>query len=217
MHKLSQATILPFLVVMVLQSCSTVPGAAGEAMTMKEDQEITKIQEDLIDSAQWALGRKSLEINGRKFNMDCSGVVMAVYYKAEIDLQPFLRSYSGGGVQRLYEFMEDRQLLYKQPHLEPGDLLFWDNTYDQNGDGKINDTLTHIGMVVSIDDGGNILFIHYNYRKGIVLAKMNLLSPDDLKRNSPIRARGAEKGHATLWLSSQLLKQAARAYELKKS
>jgi cell wall-associated NlpC family hydrolase len=160
------------------------------------------------------LGKKTLVVDGRKFNMDCSGVVMAVYYKSGIDLLSPLNQYSGGGVQRLYGLMDDNQLLYKQPHLAPGDILFWDNTYDSNDDGKINDPLTHIGMVVSTDSQGNVQYIHHNYRKGIVLAKMNLLDPDNLKMNSPMRARYAEKGHAPLWLSSHLLNQAAKGYLL---
>lgn len=207
--------LLTALLSLIFFSCTTIPmdepplGAAENP-----DQEISTVQQDLVESAQWALGRKRLEVNGRKFNMDCSGVVLAVYYKSDIDLQPYLGTYSGGGVQRLYAFMDDQQLLYKQPLLAPGDMLFWDNTYDKNNDGTINDTLTHVGMVVSADSEGNIQYIHHNYRRGIVLAKMNLLDPDNLELNSPMRAKNSEKGHAPLWLSSHLLKQAARAYEI---
>jgi hypothetical protein len=165
-------------------------------------------------SAQWALGKKTLVVDGQKFNMDCSGVILAIYYRAGINLLPRLSDYRGGGVQRLYALMEEGQLLYKQTILAPGDMLFWDNTYDRDNDGKMNDPLTHVGMVVSADNRGNIRYIHYHYKKGIILANMNLMNPDDLDLNSPMRARNSEEGHATLWLSSHLLKNAARAYEL---
>jgi probable lipoprotein NlpC len=207
--------LLTALLSLLFFSCTTIPMEDPVVEAAENPaQEISTVQQDLVESAEWALGSKRLEVKGRKFNMDCSGVVLAVYYKSGIDLQSYLGRYSGGGVQRLYAFMDDQQLLYQQPHLAPGDMLFWDNTYDKNNDGEKNDTLTHVGMVVYADNEGNIQYIHHNYRLGIVLAKMNLLDPDNLEMNSPMRAKGSEKGHAPLWLSSHLLKQAARAYEI---
>ncbi|WP_230391668.1 MULTISPECIES: NlpC/P60 family protein [unclassified Oceanispirochaeta] len=208
--------LLTTLISLLFFSCASAP-MEGRAVKSPEERpaaEISKIQQELVKSAEWALGRKRLEVKGRKFNMDCSGVVLAVYYKSGVDLQSYISRYSGGGVQRLYAFMNDQQLLYKQPHLAPGDMLFWDNSYDRNKDGEINDTLTHVGMVVHADEDGNIMYIHHNYRLGIVLAKMNLLDPDNLEVNSPMRAKGSETGHVPLWLSSHLLKKAARAYEI---
>ena len=214
MHKFSKTVILLLITCFTLLSCSTVPQDIADDAPQEEDKEISDIQEELVDSARWALGKKKLVVNDRRFNLDCSGVVMAVYYRSGIDLQSFLSNYSGGGVERLYSLMDDKQLLYKQPDLAPGDMLFWDNTYDRNEDGLKNDILTHVGMVVSIDENGNIKYIHHNYKTGIVLAKMNLLDPDNLKFNSPMRARAAEKGHAPLWLSSHLLREAAKSYKL---
>lgn len=217
MKLFSPLSLLVLLTGFILISCASVPETIvveDPVIEAPQEKDISAVQKDLVDSANWALGKEKLTVKDRSFNLDCSGVVMAVYYRSGIDLQSYLSGYSGGGVQRLYGFLDDRQLLYKQADLAPGDMLFWDNTYDKNGDGKKNDTLTHVGMVVTVDERGNIQYIHHNYRKGIVLAKMNLLDPDNLDVNSPMRARGEEKGHAPLWLSSHLLKQAARGYEL---
>ena len=41
----------------------------------------------------------------------------------------------------------------------PGDLVFFDNTWDSNGDGKMNDPLTHVGIVERQDRDGTITFI----------------------------------------------------------
>ena len=181
----------------------------------RTDSSLPSVQQELVDSARWALGRTRLVVKGRKFNMDCSGVVLAIYYRSGIDLSESLNRYSGGGVQRLYRALDEQELLSRSDYPAPGDLLFWDNTYDRNGDGLINDGLTHIGMVVSSDESGRTSFIHHNYRKGIVLASMNLLNPDDEQLNSPMRAKNAEPGHAEKWLSSHLLRNSARAYEIK--
>ncbi|MDC7239449.1 MAG: NlpC/P60 family protein [Spirochaetales bacterium] len=205
-------TAVLILLSTLLWSCATTDYFADDPVRQTDD--LSDIQRDLVDSANWALGRKRLVVDGKKFNLDCSGVVMALYYRAGIDLQPLLSSYSGGGVQRLYSLMDEQALLYREPQLAPGDMLFWDDTYDRNKDGKINDPLTHMGMVVSVDKQGNVKYIHHNYRRGIVLEKMNLKDPDNLDLNSPMRARYAESGHAPRWLSSHLLRDAARGYEL---
>ena len=43
--------------------------------------------------------------------------------------------------------------------LAPGDLVFFDNTWDYNGDGMANDPLTHVGIVERQEDDGTIVFI----------------------------------------------------------
>jgi hypothetical protein len=195
--------------ILLFSSCATVNQIEPAESSLPD------LQEDLVDSAQWALGRKSLVVKGRKFRMDCSGVVQAIYYKSGIDLKDLISRYSGGGVRRLYSHLDEQDLLYRTDRPVPGDILFWDNSYDQNRDGIINDELTHMGMVVSSDETGETVYIHHNYRKGIVLASMNLLDPDDPQKNSPMRARDAEPGHAEKWLSSHLFRTAGRAYEIK--
>lgn len=202
---------------LILSSCASTP-AAPPANDLPPEASgspaASPLQERLVDSARWARGRNRLEVDGRRFNLDCSGVVLALYYRAGLDLQSYLGPYSGGGVERLYALMDDHDLLYKQPALAPGDLLFWDNSYDRNNNGVRDDAFTHVGMVVKVDENHQIEYIHHNYRKGIVFARMNLLDPDNLDKNSPMRARDAEVGHAPLWLSSHLLRQAGKAYIL---
>ena len=206
MNKLMCIPVMVFL----LGACAT-GRAAVETETFEA---VSPMQQKLIDSARWALGKNSLRVNNRQFNLDCTGVVLAIYYRSGIDLAENFSRYQGGGVQRLYAYMDELDLLYRTDYPQPGDLLFWDDTYDHNGDGKINDELTHVGMVVSTDSQGNIRYIHHNYRKGIILAKMNFLQPDDLNVNDPMRARNAEEGHAPRWLSSHLLREEARAYKV---
>jgi hypothetical protein len=93
----------------------------------------------------------------------------------------------------------------------PGDLVFWDNTYDRNGNGRWDDDLTHAGIVVSVDDDGTIHYVHHNYRRGIVVEQMNLRAPDDTTRNSAMRMRGSPDGNG-LWLSSHLFRDAGSPY-----
>ena len=49
--------------------------------------------------------------------------------------------------------------LHRGPVVQAGDLVFFDNTWDYNGDGRINDPLTHVGIVEAVETDGTIVFI----------------------------------------------------------
>ncbi len=176
----------------------------------------TEIQKKLQASAEYMLGKESLDIDGRHFNMDCSGTVLAIYYHAGIDLEKSYALYEGNGVRRIYQFLRDNSLIHTSKTPSPGDLIFWDNTYDRNEDGKFNDYFTHVGMVVDIDSKGNITYIHENYRKGIVYESMNLQKPDNTRLNSPMRMKGSPPDPEGRYLSSHLLRVFGRAWEVPK-
>lgn len=58
-----------------------------------------------------------------------------------------------------------------------GDVIFFDNSYDENKDGEVNDKLTGIGFIVEIDKEDTI---HYLTKtsKGIEMKQMNLKMKD---------------------------------------
>jgi probable lipoprotein NlpC len=179
-------------------------------------------QERLLAGARYVLGKSRLEVQGRSFTYDCSGTILAIYYYAGIDLAARFDRYTGGGVERIYKIMQANHLLYTTYYPQPGDIVFWDNTYDENGDGLWNDELTHAGMVVGVGSNGEISYIHQNYAKGIVIEKMNLLYPNIYTRilggmkvtiNSPMRMKGSPPGPD--WLSGQLYRDLGRGYLLK--
>ncbi len=217
--------ILP--VFLILSSCKTMPETVETDSVYTEDnrnqsKELSETQRLLVEEAHRIIGVEELFVKGKSFNIDCSGTVMAIYWYAGIDLAKAFPGYSGGGTERIYKYLRDKELLYKTKIPAPGDIIFWDNTYDKNGNGKLDDYLTHMGMVVSVDDDGNIEYIHENYRKGIILAKMNLFKPDEyyevvdgkkIVLNDPMRMRGSPESKD--WLSSQLYRHFGMGYLLK--
>ena len=60
---------------------------------------------------------------------------------------------------------------------EPGDLVFFRETYDRNRDGRQNDGLTHVGLVDSVSDDGTVSVIH-RVNRGVVRYRMNLQHAD---------------------------------------
>jgi len=175
-------------------------------------------EQTLSQSALAWVGSPRLSLEGRNFPMDCTGVVMAAYFRAGKDLAPYMASYPGGGVQRLYQWLKNQDLLVRNPR--PGDLIFWDNTFDANNDRRWNDELTHVGVVVSLEEGGQITFVHHNYRRGVVRGQMNLSKADThieegVVINDPMRMAYPDRPREPLWLSSHLFRAFGRPPEPK--
>ncbi len=179
------------------------------------------VQEKLIEASCYLLGKTEIIVRGKRFNCDCSGLILALYYYAGIDLLPRFARHSGNGVARLYKINEANGLLSTESVPPPGAMIFWDNTYDSNEDERWNDEFTHVGMVYSSSPDGSIEYIHLNYRRGIILERMNLLREDVYREagssliiNSPMRMKSQVYINPDSWLSSHLFRAFGKAYLL---
>ncbi len=211
---------------LLLASCSTFSsGAAGpeerSAAPSTTSGNLSRVQQKLIEGAEQFVRTGDLTARGRSFASDCTGTVLAIYWYAGIDLVSPLSRYSGNGVKRLHSYLQDLNLIYSSRYPSPGDIIFWDNTYDRNGDGHVNDPYTHAGMVLSVAKDGTIEYVHYNYRRGVVTARMNLLQPhvytverngNRIILNSPMRMKGAPASDNTL--ASELLRSFGKGYRI---
>jgi hypothetical protein len=155
--------------------------------------------------------------------MDCAGTVLAIYWYAGIDLTQDFPKLKGDGVSRVYQTLERRGLLYSTAHPLSGDIIFWDNTYDQEGSESRPNPLSHMGMVVSVNPAGTISYVHYHIRRGITIDSMNLESPNVESRiengslkviNSPLRLAVPGQPHAARWLAGQLYRAMGMGYLL---
>ncbi len=201
----------------LFMTCFLFSCVSSQAVDSNSDY--TDIVDSIVSTAYSLEGKNRVVVNGRTFNSDCTGVVLAVYYGAGIDLGKYFSQYTGNGVSRIYKLLRDRNLLYfkKMPCL--GDVVFWDNTYDKNGDGLENDYLTHIGVIVSVKANGDLKYVHYHYGKGVTIENMNLFKPSTysiivngkkLIINSFMRATWAPKSDKQL--AGELVKSLGKAY-----
>jgi hypothetical protein len=144
---------------------------------------LTKDEKAVLASANSLLGKgpsSKVSVNGRTFTLDCIGTVSAIFYGMHIDVQADFSRYSGNGVNRLYESLKALNVLHRDSYPRPGDVIFWDNTWDANGDGKLNDDpRTHAGVVIAVDTDGTIHYVHEHVVKGVTVEVMNLLHPND--------------------------------------
>ena len=77
------------------------------------------------------------QVNGKTFTSDCIGFVDYVYSKAGLDLNTaYGKGYSGVG--SLYNGLSIRNFVYKSKNSNPGDIIFFDRTYDSGGGNRWN-------------------------------------------------------------------------------
>lgn len=133
----------------------------------------------LASRARHMLHQPKYRVNGRRFRRDCSGFVLAVLAGYGVDIRPLVNA--GGNVAAIYAACKKRGLVHHHKVPSIGDLVFFSNTYDRNGDGLDDDLLTHIGIVEHVDPDGTVTFIHH-VRRGVLRYKMNLFTPHTRRR-----------------------------------
>lgn len=158
--------------------------------------------EQVAEIALALRGQNELVVNGTAFRFDCSGFVLAAYTLADIELS--------GNTRSLFEQASNSERLSSAPSI--GDMVFFDNTYDRNKNGRLDDSLSHIAIVVGIDADGTIHMVHLG-GSGITDLTMNLQhasthkSPGGKVWNSYLRIN--KKGEKSPRLTGQLYRSFA--------
>jgi len=209
----------------LLASCTASPGPRPleQALRLPAGETYhpplpSQVRDTIVSGGLSLVGKEILRVKGVTYPADCTGLVRAAYAFADIDLAYRFGSYEGNGVRRIYLTLHDQGLVYATAFPVPGDILFWDNTWDANGNKLVDDELTHLGLVVAAEPDGSISYLHYHYRLGPTVEAMNLLhadidtAKDGRQINAVLRMRGSPPGSGSN--AAQLLKGFGRGYEL---
>ncbi len=155
------------------------------------------LQARLAARAASLVGRTAgFQIGRERFNADCTGFVEAVYEAEGVPLRSFMRGAAPderSGVAAAYRTMRAYGMVFSGGDWpSPGDLVFWHDTYDRNGDGRGDDRLTHVGVVEYVVDG-TVVFLHRG-GKAVARGAMTVDRPAEQSAggvvlNSPIRRR----------------------------
>lgn len=150
----------------------------------------------VLAAAEAQVGQDEPALDGRPVPRDCAKFVAALFASAGVDLFAEAGA-DGGGVRAIYRFVQRRGRL-RRSSPAPGDLVFFDNSYDRNRDGKLNDRLTHVGVVAEVRPDGTAFVIH-STNHGIAREPMNLLRPhaaageDGERINAVLRRRRTDE------------------------
>lgn len=167
-------------------------------------------RDQLVADAQQLRYARRFQVGPKRFPYDCSGYVAAVLYQSGIDVYGGATQLQirGNGVRLLNQYLIRYGTLFKKRAPKPGDLVFFSNTYDLNRDGKINDKLTHIGIVERVDRDGTVTFLHTLNRR-VKRHVLNLEKAGHHRKDRKVvndylrrRRRGDPKG--TGYLTGQL-------------
>lgn len=158
----------------------------------------------VASSARWHLTNKP-----RLKQDDCSGLTCSILKRAGIS--------APSGTRELWKDAVRDGRITEKP--QPGDLVFFDYTYDKNRNGKVDDPLTHVGVVSSIDDG--VLIVVHRSSRGITRLHVTPSNPGVHKQgktvlNDYLRQPGYGPKNGKR-LAGQLLRGFARPPQAKKS
>ena len=131
----------------------------------------------IVESAARLVGARAIASQGKRIAYDCAGVTRAIFLEHGIDLyRGAFNDPKGNGVRLIHNHVRQHGTLHRGSNVNPGDLVFFDNTWDFNGDGKLNDPLTHVGVVERLEPDGTVIFIS-RVANAIERYRMNLDQP----------------------------------------
>ncbi len=162
-------------------------------------------------AGRWIARTGAFSARGRRFPPDCSGFVEAVYESGGIPIRDAFAVRprdEGSAAAALHRVLRDKLGVLYGAEREPlpGDLVFFEETYDRNRNGKVDDGITHVGLVEEIRPDGTVVFLHRN-GKGVARARLHPkdpsspLGPAGEARNTRLRAlrrRGGALGARSL-------------------
>ncbi|MBK7857351.1 MAG: C40 family peptidase [Archangiaceae bacterium] len=119
---------------------------------------------------------------------DCTGLVRYAYSKEGLELMPPDGVHGSNGVTAIWSGARAKNALLRTGAPAPGDLVFFRQTYDRDRDGRLDDGLTHIGVVESVEPDGTVVFVHRS-GQGVTRGRVNAAHPQDQATNDWLRMR----------------------------
>jgi hypothetical protein len=164
----------------------------------------------IVQTAGRLVGATTILANGRRIAYDCAGVTRAVFLEHGIDLyESGTPDPKANGVRLIHHHISRHGKFHHGPGVRPGDLIFFDNTWDYNRDGITNDPLTHVGIVERQENDGTVVFISRvagsieRYRMNLALPHVHRTSEGRIL-NDYIRRRELDDPPDTAYLTGQL-------------
>ena len=149
----------------------------------------------VVERAASAIGAPRLSRITREVSDDCTGFVRWAYRASGEDLLE-------GNAGTMLSIASRARALRRGGRPQPGDLVFFRETYDRDRDRRRDDGITHVGVVERVEPDGTVVFAH-RASTGVKESRMNLRFPSKPKAedgrvlNDYIR-RGSKKRRGKL-------------------
>jgi hypothetical protein len=167
------------------------------------DEERQPEEQQLASASDDSLPIATTSVEDDVYSPDLAAAyVRAVYALNEVAIA------ANAGIVDIWRQGQENGTIYHDAEPAGGDLVFFHNTYDRNGDGRNNDWFTHVGIVEGVDSDGTISVL--SYRSGRVgRIYVNLHDPSVATRagaelNSELREPSSADAEFTQHLSGEL-------------
>lgn len=148
------------------QGCATTAGARRRA---RQDVEA------VLDQALEMMDAERVRVGHTLYRNDCSGFVDAVFDASGIELvDPGIEAVSG--TEAIYRGLQRRGRILRGRTARPGDLAFFHNTWDRNGNKLRDDRFSHVALVERVGPDGAVGLVHFASGK-VKRDVMNLRRP----------------------------------------
>jgi hypothetical protein len=211
----TRMVLIGFLVAIVtLVGCATSTGdrsrRTSTGQTCCTSAEAMSRRAAIVQTAAKLVGATTIRTKGRRIAYDCAGVTRAIFLEHGIDLYDSgAPDPNANGVKLIHHHVSRHGKLHQGPAVRPGDLVFFDNTWDYNRDGITNDPLTHVGIVERQEDDGTVVFISRvagaieRYRMNLALPHVHR-TPEGRILNDYIRRKDFDDLATTAYLTGEL-------------
>lgn len=122
-------------------------------------------------------GGRYLRFGDQLFRDDCSNVLRAPYHAQGIDLFSEHPRFPGANGVTL---IREKGTVVTEPRV--GDLVIFDDTWDRNRNGALDDPATHAAIVIGFEPNGTVL-VYNRVRSGHRVFRMNPRYPERLTLN----------------------------------
>lgn len=116
--------------------------------------------QQVLDRALMMMGAEKIRVGNRPYRADCSGFVSAVYEAEGVQLDKAGVS-ADSGTETIYRSLKAWGRLVPDRQVRPGDLAFFHNTWDRNGNKLRDDRFTHVALVERVGADGTIDLLHF--------------------------------------------------------
>ena len=128
----------------------------AKSKSQNESSSSSNIGKKIAQQAGRSVGKTTLTYKSKRYRYDCSGFVEAAYAAGGVPL--------AGASKTLFETAKKKRLLHNRKRPQPGDIAFFDNTFDRNKNGRRDDKITHVAIVEKVDGDGLITLVHLGSR-----------------------------------------------------
>ena len=165
---------------------------------------------EMVATTQLSTPQLSESIPESHRNTSANATESAAYVEAVYALNdtPVTDSSVSTSIVNMYRHADNTGTIYHSTTPAIGDLVFFHNTSDRNGDGRNNDWFAHVGIVESVNNQGTISVLSY-LNDEVSRIYMNLEYAEEEERdgvriNSSLRVRNRNDPEYTRYLAGEL-------------